>query len=80
MWGYSVTWVQNDPKLVTHSTLSVYMISFDFLTDEIECSISDSCNDNTECNDVDGAYQCTCVTGYLRDGNTCFGKYLWDLH
>ena len=36
-----------------------------------ECSTGDVCDENAECVDTAGSYECTCSSGYTGDGHTC---------
>ena len=36
-----------------------------------ECSTGDVCDENAECVDTAGSYDCTCSSGYTGDGHTC---------
>ena len=40
-------------------------------TDIDECSTGGVCDDNAECVDTAGSYECTCSSGYTGDGHTC---------
>ena len=33
------------------------------------------CDENAECNDTDGSYECMCRTGYSGDGFNCSGLF-----
>ena len=36
-----------------------------------ECSTGGVCDENAECVDTAGSYECTCSSGYTGDGHTC---------
>ena len=47
-----------------------------YFTDINECEDpggSILCDENAECNDTDGSYECVCRTGYSGDGFNCSG-------
>lgn len=47
-----------------------------FHTDIDECSDqTDSCDDNADCNNVDGSYNCACIDGFDGDGLSCSGNF-----
>ena len=35
----------------------------------------DHCDENADCYDVTGSYECHCHSGYRGDGFNCTGKY-----
>ena len=41
------------------------------LIDIDECSTGGVCDENAECVDTAGSYECTCSSGYTGDGYTC---------
>ena len=44
------------------------------LTDVDECTLSEhTCNDNANCTDTDGSFNCTCREGYEGNGFNCTG-------
>lgn len=43
-----------------------------------ECSDnSDNCDVDAHCNNTVGSYNCTCNPGYIGNGTTCTGKYVF---
>ncbi len=48
-----------------------------FLTDIDECSNSslNGCDDNADCIDTEGSYQCYCRSGFYGNGTNCTGNY-----
>ena len=40
-------------------------------SDVDECSTGGVCDENAECVDTAGSYECTCSSGYTGDGHTC---------
>ena len=36
-----------------------------------ECSNGTVCDENADCLDTPGSYECTCSSGYSGDGHTC---------
>ena len=45
-----------------------------FTTDIDECSTETSpCDENANCTNSDGSYNCTCKLGFTGDGTTCKG-------
>ena len=72
------------PVLVkNHKHCSLELIISFFLTvffslsyaDINECEVTtDLCGMNADCSNIEGSYECTCVTGYTTDGfGTCIG-------
>ena len=59
--------------LVTTVYSSMYNESSKILFPDInECSTgSAECDENAECYDTAGSYDCTCFSGYIGDGYTC---------
>ena len=46
------------------------------LADEDECTDNnDNCNENAECTNVPGSFECTCHDGFTGDGVHCDGAY-----
>ena len=44
-------------------------------TDIDECAESElSCDENADCVNTVGSYECVCNSGYTRDGFVCLGK------
>ena len=43
------------------------------IADIDEC-LSDPCHSNATCNNTDGSFTCTCISGYSGDGFQCMGK------
>ncbi len=44
-----------------------------------ECFIGNHiCDENADCANIPGGYNCTCRTGYTGNGTTCEGKYSID--
>ena len=50
----------------------VYVVSFPDI-DECAYSALNNCNDNANCTDTIGCYECTCSLGYSGDGFLCDG-------
>ena len=43
-----------------------------FVADIDECELGvDNCSINAVCSDTDGSYECSCITGFNGDGETC---------
>ena len=42
-----------------------------FVTDINECSTEGTCDENADCLDTPGSYECTCSSGYSGDGHMC---------
>ena len=49
---------------LTH-TLLPHLIDID------ECNDADNCDDNADCTNTDGSYNCSCKTGFSGDGTSC---------
>ena len=50
---------------------------FGILSDVNECAMNMSrCDDNANCTNTDGSYNCSCNHGYEGDGFNCTGNYL----
>ena len=52
----------------------VFCILFSSLSDVDECAGTNRCDANAECENTDGSYNCSCITGYEGDGFQCTGK------
>ncbi|CAH1250774.1 NID2 [Branchiostoma lanceolatum] len=46
-------------------------------SDVNECVERRICDDHATCANTDGSYTCRCAPGYVGDGHTCTGKYLY---
>ena len=47
-----------------------------FKSDVDECSLDPSpCDENSNCTNNDGSYNCTCKEGYQGNGSTCEGIF-----
>ena len=47
-----------------------------FLTDVDECLLgTDNCDENAECKDTNGSYECECKNGFIGNGTICNGKF-----
>ena len=44
---------------------------YDTFIDIVECEDLDMCDDNAECIDTIGSYDCECYDGYEGDGFNC---------
>ncbi len=43
-----------------------------------ECALNtDTCDDNAICTDNDGSFDCACRLGFIGDGDTCSGEWVW---
>ena len=52
-----------------------FLISLLTIQDIDECVLkTDNCNDNANCTNTKGAYDCHCYGGYRGDGFVCKGK------
>ena len=57
--------------------MTIFNKSFHTLTDINECSEgSDTCDENANCTNTDGSYNCSCKTGYTGDGRNCSGSFI----
>ena len=45
-----------------------------FATDEDECVLQSPCDENADCKNIDGSFECACRSGYTGDGITCDGE------
>ena len=55
------------------SICSIYILH----SDVDECAIElDTCDDNANCTNTDGSYDCTCREGYTGDGENCTSQYM----
>ena len=54
---------------VCHAGVRVLLL---ILSDVDECQLGeDNCDLNASCNDTDGSFYCTCITGYEGNGTHC---------
>ena len=50
-------------------------MAFLFVSDIDECSKNGSpCDENAECLNIEGSYNCTCNDGFTGNGTVCAGK------
>ena len=66
------------PTLVTTKFLFNFFIHVLFsIVDEDECKSSETneCGLNALCNNTEGSYVCSCVSGYQGDGRNCTGEH-----
>ena len=55
----------------------LYSNWFIFYADVNECTNDQhTCDLHGICTNTDGSYTCTCIDGYISDGNICFGKHI----
>ena len=58
--------------LVQVHTLNFFVHKFSVKFPDIdECSTEGVCDENAECLDTQGSFECTCHSGYTGDGDTC---------
>ena len=49
----------------------------DIFTDFNECDLGlDSCDENSDCINTEGSYECRCHDGYTGNGTLCTGQVL----
>ena len=54
----------------------LYVVMFDTLDiDECQNETLNNCDDNADCFDTDGSFNCTCIEGYTGTGVDCQGVY-----
>ena len=54
--------------------------SINFQIDIDECKGSNNvCDENANCSNTVGSYNCTCKDGFTRDGHSCSGKIVTDM-
>ena len=55
--------------------LSYYFLTNSLVSDINECTTNvHNCDVNSFCNNTDGSYNCTCISGYTGNGTSCTGK------
>lgn len=54
----------------------VYKILSYYIVDIDECSEETPCDQNAECTNTDGSFNCSCMTGYTGNGTHCTGTSL----
>ena len=55
-------------------TCVLNQLLFFLLTDVDECKNADVCEDNAQCTNTEGSYNCSCKDGYRGNGVNCSGK------
>ena len=59
--------------IFSHIMPCVYVVNS--FTDIDECALdSRVCDENANCTDTDGSFQCSCVDGYTGNGTHCEGE------
>ena len=54
----------------------LYVVMFDTLDiDECQNETLNNCDDNADCSDTDGSFNCACREGYAGTGVDCQGVY-----
>ena len=54
---------------------------FSIFSDINECMTNvHNCDVNAFCNDTDGSYNCTCISGFTGNGTSCTGKSSSQMH
>ena len=72
----TVSWEMVQLVKVCENRQSIYrMKRFNkvFLTDVNECNQVGACDENAECVNIPGSFECTCRDGYFGDGIDCTG-------
>ena len=76
---YSV-WSAFVLALVKCSHLVSVISSINFQIDIDECKGSNNvCDENANCSNTVGSYNCTCKDGFTGDGHSCSGKIVTDM-
>lgn len=72
---------------VIFSDIIIYVFIMILFSDIDECfeaalMSTDLCADdrNTQCMNLEGSYECTCVSGYSRENGTCQSKFIIVCH
>lgn len=63
------------PTLVTTIFFFIHVLFSIVDVDECKSSETNECGLNALCNNTEGSYICSCVSGYQGDGRNCKGEY-----
>ena len=58
---------------VIASKMFIIPLNVNYVLEINECLTISPCHANATCNNTEGSYMCSCITGYNGDGVTCHG-------
>ena len=62
-----------------HYVSEISSINFQIDIDECKGSNNVNCDENANCSNTVGSYNCTCKDGFTGDGHSCSGKIVTDM-
>ena len=62
-----------------HLVSEISSINFQIDIDECKGSNNVNCDENANCSNTVGSYNCTCKDGFTGDGHSCSGKIVKDI-